>query len=216
MDNLFVKAVGGLLYVLVSISALIFLSAWTFTYWQAWIFLALFAVSIAAIFIYLAKNDPNLLARRVKTNEKEKSQKVIRFLVNLAFTAAIVVSALGHRFAWSAFPPQLVFVGDAIVLLGLLIIFFVFKENTFTAQTVEVEAGQSVISTGPYAHVRHPMYVGGLVLILGIPLALAPGGDYSRSLYLRLQSRGGFSMRRNCSRRTCPAMRNIATRSDTA
>jgi protein-S-isoprenylcysteine O-methyltransferase Ste14 len=172
MDNLFVKAVGGLLYVLVSISALIFLSAWTFNYWQAWIFLAVFAVSITAIFIDLAKNDPHLLARRVKTNEKEKSQKVIRSLVNLAFTAAIVVSALDHRCAWSALPPQLVFAGDAIVLLGLLTIFFVFKENTFTAQTVEVEAGQSVISTGPYAHVRHPMYVGGLVFILGIPLAL--------------------------------------------
>jgi protein-S-isoprenylcysteine O-methyltransferase Ste14 len=92
--------------------------------------------------------------------------------LNLGFTAAIVVSALDHRFAWSTPPSHFVFVGDAIVLLGLLMILFVFRENTFTAQTVEVEAGQSVISTGPYALVRHPMYVGGLVFMLGIPLAL--------------------------------------------
>jgi len=67
---------------------------------------------------------------------------------------------------------QAVFAGNALVLLGLLIIFFVFRENTFTAQTVEVEVGQKVISSGPYAFVRHPMYVGGLVFMLGIPPAL--------------------------------------------
>ena len=129
-------------------------------------------ISISAIFIYLAKNDPDLLARRVKTTEKEKSQKLIRFLVNLAFTGVIVVSALDHRFAWSSISSQVVFAGDALVLLGLLIIFFVFRVNTYTAQTVEVEAEQKVISTGPYAFVRHPMYVGGLVFVLGIPPAL--------------------------------------------
>jgi protein-S-isoprenylcysteine O-methyltransferase Ste14 len=172
MKNLFIKAVGGLLYIFVAISGLIFLSAWTVNYWQAWAFLAVFTISISAIFIYLARYDPSLLARRIKTAEKKKSQKIIRSLVNLGFTAAIVVSALDHRFAWSALPSQFVFVGDAVVLLGLLMIFFVFRENTFTAQTVEVEAGQSVISTGPYALVRHPMYVGGLVFMLGIPLAL--------------------------------------------
>jgi protein-S-isoprenylcysteine O-methyltransferase Ste14 len=172
MSNLFIKAVGGLLYIFVAISALIFLAAWTFNYWQAWIFLAIFMISISAIFLYLAKFDPKLLARRIKTNEREQSQKIIRFLVNLAFSAAIVVSALDHRFAWSAIPFQFILIGDAVVLLGLLIIFFVFKENTFTAQTVEVEAGQKVISTGPYAIVRHPMYVGGLVFMLGIPPAL--------------------------------------------
>jgi protein-S-isoprenylcysteine O-methyltransferase Ste14 len=172
MDSLFIKALAGLIYIFVAISALIFLSAWTFNYWQAWTFLAVFMISISAIFLYLARYDSNLLARRVKTSEKEQSQKVIRLLVNLAFSSAIVLSALDHRFAWSAVPLQIIFIGDAVVLLGLLIIFFVFKENTFTAQTVEVEAGQKVISTGPYALVRHPMYVGGLVFMLGIPLAL--------------------------------------------
>lgn len=172
MKNLYLKSAGGLLYVFVAISAIIFLSAWSLHYWQAWMFLAVFMVLISAIFLYLAKNDPNLLARRIKTTEKEMSQKIIQFLVNLVFTAVIVVSALDHRFVWSAISPKFVLIGDALVAFGLLIIFFVFKENTFTAQIVDVESGQKVISTGLYAVVRHPMYVGGLVFILGIPLAL--------------------------------------------
>jgi protein-S-isoprenylcysteine O-methyltransferase Ste14 len=172
MKDLNIKAVGGLLYVFIAFSALIFLPAWTFNYWQAWTFLTVFMVSILAIFIYLAKNDPNLLARRVKTTEKEKSQKIIRFLVNLTFATVIVVSVLDHRFGWSTVSSYVVAAGDILVTLGLLIIFFVFKENTFTAQTIEVEAGQKVISTGPYALVRHPMYLGGLVMIVGIPVAL--------------------------------------------
>ena len=172
MKNLSLKAVCGLLYIFVAISALIFLPAWTFHYWQAWTFLAVFMVAISAIFMYLTKYDPKLLARRIKTTERENRQKIIRLLINLAFTAALVLSALDHRFAWSTTPPQVALVGDAVVLLGLLIIFFVFSENTFTAQTVDVEAGQKVISTGPYSVVRHPMYVGGLVFLLGIPPAL--------------------------------------------
>jgi protein-S-isoprenylcysteine O-methyltransferase Ste14 len=169
---LFIKALGGLLYIFVSLSALIFLSAWTLNYWQAWTFLAVFMVSITGIFIYLAKNDPDLLGRRIKTTEKTKTQTIIRLLANLTFTVVIVVSVLDHRFAWSTTSSRVVIFGDALVMLGMLIIFLVFKENTFTAQTVEVVEGQKVISTGPYALVRHPMYVGGLIFGLGIPLAL--------------------------------------------
>ena len=172
MKNLFIKAVGGLLYIFAVLAALIFLSAWTLDYWQAWAFLIAFMISMSAISIYLAINDPDLLARRIKTTEKTRSQKTIRFLVNLTFTVVIVISVLDHRFGWSAIPPRVVLVGDTLVVLGLIIIFLVFRENTFSAQTVEVEAGQRVIANGPYALVRHPMYAGGLVFILGIPLAL--------------------------------------------
>lgn len=112
------------------------------------------------------------LARRVNNTEVNQSQKVIHFFVNFVFLAASVVSALDHRFGWSAVPMHVVVAGDALVALGMLIIFFVFRENSFTASTVQVAAGQEVISTGLYALVRHPMYVGGLVFIFGIPLAL--------------------------------------------
>jgi protein-S-isoprenylcysteine O-methyltransferase Ste14 len=166
------QALRGFLSLLVVSLALLFLPAWTLNYWQAWMYLAVLMASIAAILIYLVKNDPALLARRANNTEKEPSQKVIHFLVNLVFVAAEVVPALDHRFGWSAVPTYCVVAGDVLVALGMLIIFFVFRENTFTASTVQVAANQRVVSTGLYALVRHPMYVGGLVFILGVPLAL--------------------------------------------
>lgn len=153
-------------------AALLFLPAWTVNYWQAWVFLAVFFLSISAIIVYLMKKDPRLLERRMHTTEEERSQKIIRFLINLAFFAVIVVSVLDHRLGWSKVPSSIVIAGDALVALGLLLIFFVFRENTFAASTVKVEAGQKVISTGPYALLRHPMYLGGLMMFLGIPPAL--------------------------------------------
>ena len=84
----------------------------------------------------------------------------------------IVFPSVDHRFAWSAVPPYIAVAGDVLVALGLLIVFFVFKENTFTSAIIEVGTEQKVISTGPYALVRHPMYIGGLVMLLGVPLAL--------------------------------------------
>ncbi len=166
------KALGGLLSLFVISFTLLFLPAWTLTYWQAWTYLAVLMVSISAIVVYLIKNDPALLARRVNNTEKEQSQKFIHFFLNLVFVAASVVSALDHRFGWSAVPTYVVVAGDVLVALGMLIIFFVFRENTFTASIVQVAADQKVISTGLYGLVRHPMYVGGLVFLLGIPLAL--------------------------------------------
>jgi len=172
MRNLSIKAIAGLLYVFVAVSALIFFPAWTLHYWQAWLYLAVFMISISAVFIYLIKNDPKLLARRVNNKEETKSQKVIHFFINLGFAVVIVIPSLDHRYGWSAVPWHIVIVGDIFVALGILVIFFVFKENSFTAATIEVAANQKVISSGPYARVRHPMYLGGLIFILGIPLAL--------------------------------------------
>jgi protein-S-isoprenylcysteine O-methyltransferase Ste14 len=127
------------------------------------------------ITIYLIKRDPRLLERRIKAGpsaEKERSQKVIQALATIAFVVVFVFSAVDHRFAWSSVPPYSVVAGDILVVLGLLIIFFVFKENTFTSAVIEIDTEQKVISTGPYAFVRHPMYIGALVMLLGVPLAL--------------------------------------------
>jgi protein-S-isoprenylcysteine O-methyltransferase Ste14 len=91
---------------------------------------------------------------------------------SLGFIGLIVFPALDHRFAWSHMPPYAALAGDVLVVLGWLAIFFVFKENTFTSATIELAPDQKVISTGPYALVRHPMYAGALVMLLGIPIAL--------------------------------------------
>jgi protein-S-isoprenylcysteine O-methyltransferase Ste14 len=91
---------------------------------------------------------------------------------SLGFIGLIVFPALDHRFAWSHMPPYAALAGDVLVVLGWLAIFFVFKENTFTSATIELAPDQKVISTGPYALVRHPMYTGALVMLLGIPISL--------------------------------------------
>ncbi len=106
------------------------------------------------------------------TAEKEPVQKIIMFLVSLGFIGLIALPAFDHRFAWSHMPSYVALAGDVLVVLGWLAIFFVFKENTFTSAIIELAPDQTVISTGPYALVRHPMYAGGLVMLLGIPIAL--------------------------------------------
>jgi protein-S-isoprenylcysteine O-methyltransferase Ste14 len=104
--------------------------------------------------------------------EKEKTQKIIMSLVSVAFIALIVIPALGHRFAWPAVPAYVALAGDAMVALSFFAIFFVFRENSYTSATIKIDPGQKVISTGPYALVRHPMYAGSLPMLIGIPLAL--------------------------------------------
>jgi protein-S-isoprenylcysteine O-methyltransferase Ste14 len=170
-----VKAFGGLLLLFLVMAALLFIPAWTLDYWQAWAFLAGYFAWSLAITLYLMKNDPDLLARRMSggpTAEKQTTQKIIMSVTSLGFIGLIVVPAFDHRFAWSHMPPFAALAGDLLVALGWLAIFFVFRENTFTSATIELAPDQKVISTGPYALVRHPMYAGALVMLLGIPIAL--------------------------------------------
>ena len=175
MNILNMKACGGLLFLLLVMGALLFIPAWTLDYWQAWAFLAIYFASSLAITLYLMKKDPKLLERRMSggpTAEKEPTQKIIMVFTSLGFIGLIVFPALDHRFAWSHMPPYVTLAGDVLVVLGFLAIFFVFKENTFTSATIELAPDQKVISTGPYALIRHPMYAGALVMLLGIPIAL--------------------------------------------
>lgn len=175
MNTLKIKSFGGLLFLLLVMAALLFIPAWTLDYWQAWTFLAVYFASSLAVTLYLMKKDPRLLERRLRggpTAEKETTQKVIMFFVSLGFIGLIALPALDHRFAWSHMPPSVALAGDVFVVLGWLAIFFVFKENTYSSATIELAPDQKVISTGPYALVRHPMYAGALVMLLGIPIAL--------------------------------------------
>ena len=116
-----------------------------------------------------------LLQRRIDAGpgaEGEKIQKLIQLLASVVFIGTMILPSLDHRFSWSAVPLPIVVAGDILTVLGFIIVFLVFNENTFTAAAIEVVPGQMVISTGPYAIVRHPMYAGALVMLLGTPLAL--------------------------------------------
>jgi protein-S-isoprenylcysteine O-methyltransferase Ste14 len=154
---------------------LIFVLAGTVHYWQAWMYLSIFFGASALITLYVIRNDPALLERRMRggpTAEKRAAQRVIMFFTSLCFVALLVVPALDRRYAWTEVPFYGVLIGDALVAVGFYFIFLVYKENTFASATVQVVAGQQVISTGPYAIVRHPMYASGLLMLLGTPLAL--------------------------------------------
>ena len=175
MSVLNIKAFGGFVFLFLAMSALLFGPAWTFAYWQAWTFLAVYFAASLAITLYLMKNDPQLLQRRMSggpTAEKEPTQKIIMVFVSAGFIGLLVVPALDHRFAWSYMSPAMALLGDLLVAIGWIAIFFVFKENTFTSATIELAPDQKVISTGPYALVRHPMYAGAFFMLLGIPIAL--------------------------------------------
>lgn len=154
---------------------IIFVPARTLAYWQGWVFIIIFTVSTNIIGIYLALKDPVLLKRRMKAGPAAETRPVQKTLIALAFAGAIglvVVSVLDHRFGWSHVPAWISVLGNVLVTLGLMIDLLVFRENSYGASTIEKMDGQQVISTGPYAWVRHPMYVGVLIMVVGVPLAL--------------------------------------------
>lgn len=165
----------SLAVVIAGMAALIFVSAGTFRFWQAWLYLAVYGAAGAAITGYLIARDPALLARRMRggpTAEKEPTQRLIMAIAAAAFVALQVVPGLDRRFGWSNAPPVAAFAGAGLIALGFFIVFLVFRQNAFTSSTIEVVAGQRVVSTGPYAIVRHPMYAGALIYLVGTPLAL--------------------------------------------
>ena len=166
-------SLGALILVM---GAIIFVAAGTFAYWQAWLFLACYLTASLVISLWLMRNDPELLERRMRGGpfaEGERNQKIIMSITSFGFVALLVVPGLDHRFGWSHVPDTVAVLGDLLLLAGWLGILGVFKANSFAAATIQVASDQRVISTGPYAIVRHPMYATALLMLLGIPLALA-------------------------------------------
>jgi protein-S-isoprenylcysteine O-methyltransferase Ste14 len=175
MKDLHARTIRASVRGFVAAAILIFLPAGTFRYWQGWVFLATYSVCSTALTLYMALYDEKLLERRLRAGpraETETSQKIIMALVMLGFIAFLVFPVLDHRFGWSPVSPYVSIIGNALVALGFLFIFFVLKENSYAASTIQVASDQKVISTGPYAVVRHPMYAGALLLLAGMPLAL--------------------------------------------
>ena len=175
MSKLNLKAWLSLAIMVAVMAGALFLLAGTLQYWQGWAYLGVYSGAAGIITLYLMIKDPALLQRRMRggpTAEKQTTQKIVMFFASAAFIAIIVVPALDHRFGWSSVPLYLEIIGNALTALGFFITFLVFRVNTFTSATVEIAENQKVITTGPYALVRHPMYFGGLLIFIGTPLAL--------------------------------------------
>jgi len=148
------------------------LPAGTCNYWQVYLYFAILVVPMIFVLFYFLKKDPKFLERRTKGTEKVKEQKLIQ-LINLpVFIAAFIIPGLDRRFGWSDVPVEVIIITDFFIFLGYLIIFSVFRENSYASRIIEIDREQKVISTGLYSIVRHPMYLGVLMMYLPTPLAL--------------------------------------------
>jgi protein-S-isoprenylcysteine O-methyltransferase Ste14 len=175
VKNLSARAWLSLAVLVVVMAFLLFVPAGTIHYWQAWVYLAIFTGASALITLDLLRRDRALLERRMSggpTAEKRPAQKLIMLCTSIGFIALLVVPAFDHRFGWSVVPLGVVVAGDILVAIGFYLISVVYRENTFTSATIEVGQNQTVISTGPYAIVRHPLYASAFLYLLGTPLAL--------------------------------------------
>lgn len=160
---------------LVVLGLLLFLPADTFDYWQAWVFIAVFTVATIFPSIYLARTNPAALQRRMHGGPRAETRAVQKFIIIGAFLgvfAMMAFSAFDHRFGWSSVPTPVVLIGDVLIVAGLGIGMLVVVQNSYAAANVTVEAGQKLASSGLYKLVRHPMYAGSVIVMLGMPLAL--------------------------------------------
>ena len=154
---------------------MVFLAASTFRYWQAWVFLVVFALSTWTAGIYLLRTNPVALERRMRGGPAAETRRVQKAVMAgwwLSLAATVVVSGLDHRFGWSPVPNAVCLIGDVLIVVGFSVATLVVIQNSHAGGTVRVEASQEVVTTGLYGLVRHPMYTGNIIMMVGIPLAL--------------------------------------------
>ena len=172
MSNMKRMVITRFLGALLFLCLILFLPAGTIWYWQAWVYLVILFVPLTLVVAYLFKYSPDLLERRMRTGEKEPQQRLIVRLGLVSFLIIFAVPGFDRRFGWSSVPLALVILSDAIVLAGYALVAWVFKENPYASRIIEVEKGQTVVTTGPYRIVRHPMYLGTILMYTFTPLAL--------------------------------------------
>lgn len=171
-SSLFLRALSLFAVGALGLALLLFGTAGTIAYWEAWLYLAVLFIPIFVVLVYLTLRDPDLLRRRLQSREARPAQRRIIGGAAYIILLALVIPGFDHRFGWSDLPPAVVLAADGIVLLGYLLFIRVLRENSYAARTITVEAGQQVITTGPYRRIRHPMYSAILLIYLATPLAL--------------------------------------------
>jgi len=160
---------------MVTLAVLIIAPAWSLSYWQGWLYWAVFSALVALLGGYFLKHDPALVARRMHAGpaaESRDRQKTIQTFVSIAMVLTFAFPGLDHAFGWSSVPPWLAVFADALVAVSFWIMYRTFRENSYAASTIVVEERQHVVSSGPYAIVRHPMYSGAVLMLLATPIAL--------------------------------------------
>ena len=174
MDKrLFIQAMTKFLGGVVLVGLLLFLSAGSLRYWQAWLLIGILFVPMLMAGLVMMGRNPDLLRKRLDAREKESEQKTVVALSGLLFIASFAVAGLNWRFQWWVLPNWTVWVAAGLFLLSYLLYAEVLRENTYLSRTIEVQENQKVIDTGLYGIVRHPMYMATTVLFLTMPLVLA-------------------------------------------
>lgn len=175
MDDLKRQALTGLARFQITLALLLFLTAWSLTWWQGWLYWFVMGASCVVLTLYFLRHDRALIARRLKagpTAEREPRQKLIQGIAVVLVCATFALSGFDHAFGWSTISPATVLIAEAFVLLGFYVMFLAFRENSFAASTIQVDSAQRVIDSGVYGLVRHPMYVGAIILFAATPIAL--------------------------------------------
>jgi protein-S-isoprenylcysteine O-methyltransferase Ste14 len=170
-----VRLAASSVYGLALYGVLLFLPAGTLNYWQAWVFIAPFTLATILPTIYIGLTNPAALQRRMHHGPLAETRTVQKIVVLGAFAGIfgmMAFSAFDHRMGWSSVPAWVSVLGDVLVAAGLGITMLVVVQNGYAAATVTVETGQTVASGGVYKFVRHPMYVGLVIMMVGTPLAL--------------------------------------------
>jgi protein-S-isoprenylcysteine O-methyltransferase Ste14 len=170
--TLVVKALIKLLLGFGMMGIMLFLTAGTWMYYNAWLFIVLLFIPMLGIGIYLLLRKPELLLKRLNNKESRSQQKLVLLLSSIMFIGGFTVAGFDYRFAWSSVPKGVVIIATAVFLIGYLLYAEVMRENTYLSRTIEIQKDQQLIDTGLYSVVRHPMYLATLLIYLTIPLIL--------------------------------------------
>lgn len=183
MDKkLFIQAITKFVFGFTIIALLLFISAGTLNYWNAWLFIGILFIPMFIVGIILMIKNPDLLRKRLNAKEKESEQKRVLLLGGIIFISSFVVSGLNYRFQWIILPKWIIVVATIIFLFAYVLYAEVLRENIYLSRTVEIQENQKVIDTGLYGIVRHPMYSSTILLFLSMPLVL--GSFFSFLIFL--------------------------------
>jgi len=154
------------------VSLLVFVTAGSFKFWNGWLFIGALFIPMFFGLMYLLAKEPDLLTRRLKTKEKEKTQKAYQILSIIMCLFIFIVPGLDFRFNWSEVPVSVVLLSTFLMMSGYLMFFIVMKQNTYASRVIEIQDEQKLIDTGLYSYIRHPMYLAGIILFGFTPLVL--------------------------------------------
>ena len=171
--NLFLEAVAKFLLGVILVGVLIFLPAGTLRFSAGWLLMGILFVPMFLAGLVMLAKDPNLLQSRLKAKETQREQDLVVKLSGLMFIAGFMVAGLDFRFNWLPMPSWVKWAGAAVFLFAYCLYAEVLRENTFLSRTIEVQEGQTVVDTGLYGIVRHPMYAVTLLLFLSMPFVLS-------------------------------------------